>query len=327
MKLLLPFIFCSSLATKAFEIVAPESSERAWSKQAALERAMGFNKDLKTLRDTRIIGGGNAASGRYPYYTYVELSTSDKVTFFCSATLIWEDAILTASHCVVDILTSGRTITAVSAYVGLDDLSNRDPAKMSEVEKAAVHPGYNALTNENDIAVFKLLNPVLSVSPVQLNFNAAIPADGVGVDVFGFGATSTDTNIPLPTVLQKVSLSAISTADCNDANSYNGDINATSMMCAGVALGGKVSSTLTRNTSIEYHRSDSHSCYLCAFSYIGCLQRRFWFSSHNPWSNRGGRHSSWYFVVRDIVRECRLSRSVHPCFNLSNVYLRPALCS
>ena len=260
MKLLLPFIFCSSLATNAFEIIAPESSEKAWAHQAAVERAMGFNKDLNTLRDTRIIGGVDATSGRYPYYAYIELETDAGDTFFCSATLIWEDALLTAAHCVVDILNSGSDIIGVVAYVGLEDLSSLDTATMSEVEIAVVHPDYNAITDENDIAVLTLVNPVTSVSPVRLNFNAAVPADGTGVDVFGFGATSTDPNVALPTILQTVSLSTVSFADCNDADSFDGALNATAMMCAGVPAGGKVSLVFTRNTCIEHNRIHSDAC-------------------------------------------------------------------
>ena len=243
MKLLLPFIFCSSLTTNAFEIVAPEASKEAWSHQAALERAKGFKKDVKTLLDTRIIGGGDAPSGRYPYFTYIELSTNLGETFFCSGTLIWEDAVLTAAHCVVDLLsTPERVITGVGAYVGAENLSDLTEAEFREAELAVINPSYNSITFENDIAVFKLKVPVLNVSPVQLNFDTASPADGIGVDVFGFGATSTDPNDPLPDILQTVSLFTVPFADCNDANSFDGDVFEASMICAGVPAGGKVSS-------------------------------------------------------------------------------------
>lgn len=239
MKLLLPFLL-SLLNAEAFNIVAPESSLDAWSHEAAIQRAKGFTKSLSTPYDTRIIGGASSPAGRYPYYTYVEVQTSSDV-FLCSATLIWEDVILTAAHCILDILGAGDNVTSVQAYVGLENQNNRDSAELRQVGSSVPHPDYNAGTADNDIMLFKLQSPVLTVEPVQINFDAAVPADGVSVDVFGFGVTSTDLTVALPDTLQVVSLSVIPFSECNDANSYNGVLNLSVQMCAGVPEGGKVS--------------------------------------------------------------------------------------
>lgn len=254
---LLPFLVYSLIATEAFELVAPDASKEEWSRQAALERAMGFRKDVKSLRDTRIIGGGNAPTGRYPYYTYLELTANTGTVYICSGSLVWEDAILTAAHCVVDILTEGLTLASVQAYVGLEDQNNRDNAELRQVELSVIHPDYSVITFENDIAVFKLKDPVRTIDPVLLNFDASVPADGVGVDTFGFGATSTDPDAALPDTLQRVSLFVIPFSDCNDANSFNGDLNITVEMCAGTPTGGKVSWCFLRWTTIVHDRLDS----------------------------------------------------------------------
>ena len=238
MKLVLPFLF-ASLAVDAFEIVAPKSSLDAWAHQADLQRDEGITKELKTRSSTRIIGGSDAPAGRYPYYTYVELTTGDDEVFICSATLIWEDMLLSAAHCVLDILGTGATFKKVEAFVGLESQDLRDDAHFSAVERSLPHPNYTVGTEENDILLFKLVTPS-TITPVRLNFDPAVPADGTTVDAFGFGVTSTDTDPVLPTILQTVSVSVVPIAECNDANSFNGAINATVMMCAGVPEGGKV---------------------------------------------------------------------------------------
>ena len=237
---LLPFL-CAFWAADAFVLIAPESSWKSWTDDAALERAKGFTKEIKNQFSTRIIGGGSAPPARYPYYTLVEIKVNTGDTYICSASLIWEDVLLTAAHCVVDILGGGFTIDNVQAFVGLERQDLRDDAQNRQVGVSVPHPAYKAGSEVNDIMLLKLDIPVTTIAPVKLNFDAAVPADGAGVDVFGFGATSTDPNATLPTILQKVSLSVVPYSDCNDVNSFNGAINQTVMMCAGTAAGGKVS--------------------------------------------------------------------------------------
>ncbi len=240
MKFVLPFLF-SLLAADAFEIVAPEASLKAWSHQPAIERAKGFTKELKPGLSSRIIGGADAPTGRYPYYTYVEILTVEGDVFICSATLIWEDVIMTAAHCVLDILGADLTIAGVEAFIGLEDQNNRDSATLRQVGQGAPHPDYEAGSEFNDIMLFKLQNSVLDVDPVKLNFDPAVPADGIALEAFGFGANSTDPNAALPNILQSVSLFDVPITECNDADSFNGALNATVQMCAGVPEGGKVS--------------------------------------------------------------------------------------
>jgi secreted trypsin-like serine protease len=229
---------------RAFEVVAPEQTKEAWAHQAAREASKGLTQDLSSHINPRIVGGSNAQAGRYPYYTYLEVRTNDGI-FLCSATLIWEDILLTSAHCVVDLQLKGLTIQGIDAFVGLEDQSKLDLSETRVVDVAIPHPNYNANTKENDIMILTLIVPVLTISPVALNFESTLPADGVRVDVFGFGVDSEDDTAQFPNKLQTVALNVVPFADCNDANSFDGDINNNVMICAGVAGGGKVSSLQT----------------------------------------------------------------------------------
>jgi trypsin len=235
-RLLLPLL---ALGVGAFEIVTLESEltpDNPMENGLAYHRAgpIGASRGVTA----RIVGGTNAPAGRYPYYTFVEIST-DMGIFICSASLIWEDIILTAAHCILDLEEAGRTLLGASAFVGLEDQNNRDGAQFRQIELFVPNPNYNTITLERDVAIFKLVDPVLTIQPVQIDFDPSTPADNQRVDVFGFGQTTDGGS--LPNILQTVDIQVIPFADCNDANSYAGTINDAVMICAGRPQGGAVS--------------------------------------------------------------------------------------
>jgi hypothetical protein len=239
MKVLLLYFLSLWMPIHAFEIWASEESKNFWDHQSSQLRAQGFSKGFLARSNNRIIGGTNAIRGRYPYYAYLEVQTNEN-TFFCSGTLIWEDILLSAAHCIVDIEQQGLSILRMDAYVGLHNRKRAKRSEMREISIAVPHPSYNMLTDENDILLFKLNSSVLSIYPVMLNLNASEPANGQSVDTIGFGRVSESKNTTLPSILQTVTTNVIPFQDCNDANSYNGGINNELMICAGITEGGKV---------------------------------------------------------------------------------------
>lgn len=235
--LLAALLACSGQAFQVIEDVEVPP-EDIFEENVATARSSNNNEQQPVIT-TRIVGGSNSTAGRYPYYAYVEART-DGGTFVCSAVLIWEDILLTATHCYRDLIDAGLTVMGFDTWVGLENQQARDAALYRQVHLAVPHPQYSNVTQQNDIMILKLVDPVTTVQPVQINRATTIPADGQRVDVFGFGATS-ETATTLPDQLQTVDVLKIPFADCNDANSYNGAIFDEVMMCAGVPGGGKVS--------------------------------------------------------------------------------------
>jgi secreted trypsin-like serine protease len=128
----------------------------------------------RTLKNTRIIGGTTAAAGRYPYYAYVEIRTSDE-TFFCSATLIWEDILLSSAHCITNVLAIDEiSLDGVDVYVGLESLNALDDAEFREVSIIIPNDSFNPETQENDVLLFKLATPIRNVLPVRMNFDSSV---------------------------------------------------------------------------------------------------------------------------------------------------------
>jgi secreted trypsin-like serine protease len=234
-RLLLPFL---ALGVGAFEIVTLESD---LTPDNPMENGLSLHRDpIGASRgvSARIVGGSTAPDGRYPYFAFVEVNT-DAGIFICSATLIWEDILLTAAHCILDLQEAGRTLLGVTAYVGLENQNMLDQAEFRQVELFVPNPNYNSITLERDVAIFKLVDPVLNIQPVQISFDPALPVDNQHVDVFGFGELSDGGSVP--ETLQTVDIQVIPFADCNGANSYDGIINDAVMICAGRPQGGAVS--------------------------------------------------------------------------------------
>lgn len=113
------------------------------------------------------------------------------VSPFCSGTLIAEDIVLTAGHCL-----EGTAASKVAIYVG-DDPSVDLVGNIYAVSEVMVHPSYDSRTIRNDIALMRLATQVTSVTPVP-NLPASeglTSADlGATINFAGFGTTESGTS-------------------------------------------------------------------------------------------------------------------------------------
>jgi len=256
-------LFCKATPTIAFKVVeAPsgdsyyennddnneeEEDHDPWSdgesriinnNNSAATGGLGEYRTTTTATSpNRIIGGSDTPPGKYPYYTYLEIRT-DAGEFVCSATLIWSDMLLTAAHCVVDLQNAGFEILGMDAFVGLQNQDERDLAAFRQVQLAVPHPRFDPETEENDVALLKLANPVLDITPVQLNWNPVLPQGGALTQVLGFGTTVAGDTV-FPTILQQAEVLVIPFEQCNSPDSFNGRIIDSAMICAGLPMGGK----------------------------------------------------------------------------------------
>jgi hypothetical protein len=94
------------------------------------------------------------------------------------------------------------------------------------------HPGYDAATNENDIALLFLAeSTTLDISLPRLNNNNGFPSLGSTTFVMGWGKLDDGS---VADVLMRVDLAVMSNEDCDSADSGDGDYNGQiydSMIC------------------------------------------------------------------------------------------------
>jgi len=186
--------------------------------------------NLGTRRDPRIIGGQQAATGRYKY----SVSLQDRIGHFCGGSLIARDVVLSAAHC------AGGEYDVV---IDRPNLNSQNAGQKISMKSERPHPDYNYRTTNNDYMLVFLDEPVDmsgGMNLVELNSSSNYPNVGQKVTVMGYGDTNPSDNVSdLSSRLMEVEVSVISNADCNDSSgsingfqdSYNGQITS-EMICA-----------------------------------------------------------------------------------------------
>eukprot|EP00095_Tigriopus_kingsejongensis_P010773 maker-scaffold1742_size29367-snap-gene-0.3 protein:Tk10773 transcript:maker-scaffold1742_size29367-snap-gene-0.3-mRNA-1 annotation:"tripsin " len=173
-------------------------------------------------RQTRIVGGQATEVNEYPWQVMLNYTQDNK--FFCGGSLISEDWVLTAAHCLVGVILGEhdfRDITEAQIIV-------------TGVDRLVIHPNYNSKTEDNDFALVKLNRSVsfdssTVVRPICLPIEDLTESEGKSVTVSGWGATSQGGQVS--NVLQEVMIPLVSIGDCR--RKYTPLKLTNNMFCAG----------------------------------------------------------------------------------------------
>ena len=150
--------------------------------------ADGDHLDEAQRGDPRIVGGQDAPEGVFDYQVSIQSSWGGH---FCGGSVIDDQWILTAAHCV-----AGESASGIRVESGIIRLSSA--GEVDTVAQIIVHPGYNSRTNDNDIALLRL-NGTTSAPPVALvddGVESDISAPGDFAAVSGWGTLSSGGSSP-----------------------------------------------------------------------------------------------------------------------------------
>ncbi|XP_046640163.1 serine proteinase stubble-like isoform X2 [Daphnia pulicaria] len=192
-------------------------------------------------RGERIVGGNNSKFGSWPWQVSVRRTSffGFSSTHRCGGALLNELWVITAGHCVEDLL-----VSQIRMRMGEFDFSSvQEPYPFVErgVNKKIVHPKYNFFTYEYDLALVRLEEPITfqpNIAPICL---PAMDESLIGQNgtVTGWGRLSEGGT--LPSMLQQVTVPIVSNDKCKDMflkagrHEYIPDI----FMCAGFEEGGR----------------------------------------------------------------------------------------
>jgi secreted trypsin-like serine protease len=195
--------------------------------QALLARLIGAERAAKIGQ--RIVGGKPAKPNSNPFQVAL-LNKSISNNFdaqFCGGSLVKRNLVVTAAHC-------SDTVTAdqVQVLTGTQDLDGTGTRR--DVTSITIHPNWDPNTNDYDVAVWELSSNANGI-PLATIPNSDPP---VGTKLLATGWGNTQSSPPFPVELHEVKVPTVSRADCNDADSYDGDITQR-MICAGLEAGGK----------------------------------------------------------------------------------------
>lgn len=206
--------------------------------------------------ESEIVGGSPVGKNGGRFVAALFRDFDGELFQFCGGTFIAEDVVLTAAHCSVDILSvldeENQLLLGPTDPGGLRvarrpaSLAGVEDSELVQVESVYVHPGFDWLTLDNDIAVWKLASsspgPVLELATTSAT--AALERAEAKLKVLGYGVTDTETG-ESSDVLMHVKVPLVQLNECRSSyyEAFGGaaqplepkEIITRNMICAGRA--------------------------------------------------------------------------------------------
>lgn len=182
--------------------------------------------ELRQGKDMKVVGGQKTPE-HYPYQLSLQLyrpNNPKSYAHFCGASILQENYLLTAAHCIKPM-----NISQVSALAGVSDLNQESKGSRHQLLSCIIHPNYTELVS-SDIALCKVQLPFVfgdNVAKIELNQEYVGPK--CNCTLTGWGSIYIFRNMPIPfyTIfaypdnLQEVNLPTISNEECNKKISRN----------------------------------------------------------------------------------------------------------
>lgn len=172
--------------------------------------------------DARVVGG-ETSPVHYPYQISLQMKSkngasngffffqkSSNWSHFCGGSVLNENHIVTAAHCIVGFNTS-----RMSVFAGTKDLTKEDEGSRHLIDSCQIHPDYIELNN-SDVAVCRIQTPFTfndKISPIKLDTEYV--GGGVECMLTGWGYRTMIRGFPLPRELQRSQMPTITNEDCN----------------------------------------------------------------------------------------------------------------
>lgn len=177
--------------------------------------------------DPKIVNGFDGTRGQFPYQALLFWDRARGYSY-CGGSLISNQWILTAAHCV------HRVNTPIEVHLGVWQRKNRteEGLVIRKTTLKIVHPQYYAPVLRNDIALLNLIDPVTFsdyIQPVQLPGNKS-SFHGIEAITSGFGFLKTSMRY-MPKILQWAPLLTITNEQCLDSFDFDW-VGRPSVLCA-----------------------------------------------------------------------------------------------
>ncbi|CAM4603009.1 chymotrypsin-like elastase family member 1 isoform X7 [Lepidochelys kempii] len=223
------FPSCDGNSREAMGFGVPPAIRRGYSRCCSFFTPEGHCLEESLEDSGRVVGGSNAQRGAWPWQISLQYNSGGQWYHTCGGTLVRQNWVMTAAHCVDRSLTFRVVAGEYNLYM------NDGMEQYLSVQSKVIHPRWNSnsVAAGYDIALLRLSQSASLNSYVQL---AALPSSGQILPnnnpcyISGWGLTQT--NGQLAQILQQASLPIVSYSICS-SSSYWGSTVKDTMVCAG----------------------------------------------------------------------------------------------
>ncbi|XP_055551565.1 serine protease 30-like [Wyeomyia smithii] len=167
----------------------------------------------KIVGNEMILNGQETAPGDWPWHAAIYHRKGRSVDYVCGGTVISEQFLLTAAHCLMNVANSYQLApNRVFVRVGIHSLDVVNPTFVQQHEVAKIHKFVNFTRLVNDIALIELstlIHFTKYVLPACVNLEPNL--NGESGTVIGWGLTEDDETSP---TLRKVDIPVIDAVTC-----------------------------------------------------------------------------------------------------------------
>jgi secreted trypsin-like serine protease len=201
---------------------------------ALLSLALAAPASASSGAHASIVGGTTANNEEWPWAAFILAADKKGEGFSCSGSVIAPNLVLTAGHCVEDIITGRKTpLPEYAVVTGSSDVRDATLRQVSKVKRAILYPNFNRFKVHGDAALLELATPTTAPAlALATDTDAALLAANTPTWIAGWGLAGPLRKLTRTPVLRRGATFVQQRLYCrNHARAYYPFFNYSSQLC------------------------------------------------------------------------------------------------